>query len=132
MPHSYSNKNSIHDLTARKRRREKKRLRKRVIFSGKFSINLFEFDKFKGWKTNVLNGLCLIAASLLCFAHFEHLQTDSDYKLFQLPGTFFDNLQTNLHGIVCYGHWISALMLFFHSLAIKFAKVYFLFLFNFK
>uniref|UniRef100_A0A183C6I9 Transmembrane protein n=1 Tax=Globodera pallida TaxID=36090 RepID=A0A183C6I9_GLOPA len=103
---------SLEELIARKKRHERKNLK--VLSSG--------------WKSNTLNFLCLVAAFLLCFAHFEHLQTDADYKLFELRNLSIKFHSDYLSGIVHYGHMISAIMFLLHVAAIKLSKTRFTFL----
>ncbi|KAI3415875.1 hypothetical protein GPALN_005441 [Globodera pallida] len=83
---------------------------------------------YLGWKSNTLNFLCLVAAFLLCFAHFEHLQTDADYKLFELRNLSIKFHSDYLSGIVHYGHMISAIMFLLHVASIKLSKTRFTFL----
>ena len=104
---------SLNDLVARKRRREQRsRVRIRVISSG--------------WKSNVLNAACLTGSLLLCLAHFEHLQSDADYKLLEF-GTFSANALQILPHIVLNGHWLSTALFFLHLIGIKLSKTRFTF-----
>uniref|UniRef100_A0A914HE39 Uncharacterized protein n=1 Tax=Globodera rostochiensis TaxID=31243 RepID=A0A914HE39_GLORO len=103
---------SLDELIARKKRHERKNLK--VLSSG--------------WKSNTLNFLCLVAAFLLCFAHFEHLQADADYKLFELRNLSIKFHSDYLSAIVHYGHLISAIMFLLHVAAIKLSKTRFTFL----
>ncbi|KAL3088344.1 hypothetical protein niasHT_023904 [Heterodera trifolii] len=99
------------EQTARKRRERKQQ---KVISSG--------------WKTNTLNSICFFAALLLCFAHFEHLQTDADYKFFEIQNISIRLQKDFLAGIVRNGHSISAIMFLLHIVATKLSETRFTFL----
>ena len=100
---------TVHDLIERKRRRERRLLRRKVISAG--------------WKANILNAIGLLATAALFLAHFTHLQADADYKLFY-PEIVFPHIVNRdvIPNIIHNGHWLSGIAFLLHLIAIKVSK----------
>ena len=106
---------SIRELVERKKRKEIRVLHRKTVNSG--------------WKTNLLNTICLFTSAALFLSHFTHLQADADYKLFDpeliFPAFINKELLANL---IDYGHRISVVALLIHIIAVKFSKVFYFFI----
>lgn len=100
---------TVQDLIERKRRRERRLLRRKVISAG--------------WKANILNAIGLLATAALFLAHFTHLQADADYKLFY-PEIVFPHIVNRdvIPNIIHNGHWLSGIAFLLHLIAIKVSK----------